>query len=141
MGISVGEWVLGGHSLGAWSVSALFTQPDLPNGIKRMVEWGSMQVHHLERSKQLQSVLKIDASNDGIFLELKKSFGKFITIDEYPPSCQITSKTIDGGNHSGFAHYEGQSFPCKDRNRVGITLDEQQRMIVDWTTDFLAGKQ
>jgi hypothetical protein len=135
MGISVGEWVLGGHGLGSMCASSLFLQPDLPPGIKRMVEWGSIQLQDLEGSKRLQSLLKIDASNDRVVLDAKRTFGE---INKYPPACHVTKKFIAGGNHSGYAHYEGQRFPSKDWDRVGITLDEQHRMVVDFTTDYLA---
>jgi len=46
--------------------------------------------------------------------------------------------TIEGGNHSGCAHYPDQTFPLVDGNR-SITLEEQQDQTTKVTVDFLVG--
>ena len=55
------------------------------------------------------------------------------------PKTRTTFLEIEGGNHSGFAHYGPQTFPLKDGER-SITLDEQQDAVVAATTTFLVGE-
>ena len=55
------------------------------------------------------------------------------------PKTRTTFLEIEGGNHSGFAHYGPQTFPLKDGERT-ITLDEQQDATVAATISFLVGK-
>jgi len=46
--------------------------------------------------------------------------------------------TIEGGNHSGCAHYGPQTYPIRDADRT-ITLEEQQNQTANLTADFLLG--
>ena len=46
---------------------------------------------------------------------------------------------IRGGNHCGCAHYGPQTWPAGDGDRT-ITLDEQQRILVNNTVAFLEGE-
>ena len=55
------------------------------------------------------------------------------------PKTRTTFLEIEGGNHSGFAHYGPQTFPLRDGKR-SITLDEQQDNVVAATITFLVGE-
>ena len=46
--------------------------------------------------------------------------------------------TIEGGNHSGCAHYGPQTYPIRDTDRT-ITLEEQQNQTANLRADFLLG--
>lgn len=135
MGISVKEWVIGGHGLGAIAASITMNRKGFPTECNRMVQWGSIETQKYLGTSHLKSVLKIRASNDNVVK-------KYIWMDDllsrsYPDGCNIVSHTIEGGNHCGFAHFEGQVFPERDGAREAITMDQQQEKIVDWTVAYL----
>eukprot|EP00536_Pseudo-nitzschia_multiseries_P013705 jgi/Psemu1/310187/fgenesh1_kg.603_\ len=160
MNISVGEWILGGHSLGAAAATAVFTATGFPSDIRRVVQWAvAGDVGVLRRAQndcaanneassavRLGSLLRIYGTRD----RLVTPHGNDATPSGSPDKPgNLSTRTrsfhseiemIVGGNHSGFAHYGPQFFPQKDLERVGITLDEQQAKVVKWTADFILEK-
>lgn len=123
LGIQVSEWALGGHSLGAIFVSGL--KLDLP--IKKLVLWDSRNI----ADKSKYSTLTINGSEDKVLRpEEKLNESKDSNEKKHPYHI------IEGGNHSGFAHYGPQLFPKPDGERT-ITLDEQQKIAVTLTSEFI----
>jgi len=148
MNISVKEWVLGGHSLGGITASALFTKTSssssspFPTDITRLVQWAipgeavNFRRKNNNSTINLKSVLRIYGTCDGVVVPLDKGVIHAQT-NKFPEDCNFEIEMIVGGNHSGFAHYGPQLFPMADWERKGITLDEQQAKVIKWTADFI----
>jgi len=135
----VGEWAVGGHSVGAHLAMkiARATSP----GTSRLVVWGcgSKPIDHrsafLAEHKKME-VLVLNGSEDKSINQL--TFAQQTDFRNLLPRSTIY-KTIPGGNHNGFGHYEKP----KNRKRDGvrtITLDQQQDIAVEETAMFLKGK-
>ena len=150
MDISVKEWVLGGHSLGGLAASAIFMKnppSEIPKSITRLVQWtvpGKMS--RLWRRKKdsscsttrLKSALRINATRDGVVVPFDNGVQYASTNNDFPDDdgFNLEIEMINGGNHSGFAHYGPQLFPM-DWERRGISLGEQQAKVVNLTADFI----
>mmetsp|Transcript_25157 Transcript_25157/g.41253 ORF Transcript_25157/g.41253 Transcript_25157/m.41253 type:complete len:275 (+) Transcript_25157:297-1121(+) len=138
MGITVKEWVVGGHSLGGMAAAALFSQRNFPSDVSRLVQWAIPgESSDLTKSSSLKSVLRISGSRDGVAKPL--DLGGAHTRSKFPPKSEILFETIVGGNHAGFGHYGPQNFPVRDCDREGITLDQQQEKVVKVTAHYLLG--
>ena len=137
----VSEWAVGGHSLGAQLAMkvAKATSP----GTSKLVLWGCMSRPMDYKSSTLSSptnkvdVLVLNGSEE-------KKVPKNNSIHQILPptngnSAKTLYRTIPGGNHNGFGHYEKPKNVKKDGRRT-ITLDEQQRIAVDETVQFLLGR-
>jgi dienelactone hydrolase len=135
----VEEWAVGGHSVGAHLAMkvAKATSP----GTSRLVVWGcgskpiDDRSAFLAENKKLE-VLVLNGSEDKSINQL--SFAQQTDFRNLLPRSTIY-KTIPGGNHNGFGHYEKP----KNRKRDGvrtITLDQQQDIAVEETAMFLKGK-
>jgi hypothetical protein len=131
---------------------------ELSSTVKKVVLWGVMS--YLESSypyvvplREIDGVraLVVNGSNDGIISGMSKK-GNAATFEaRMPPRCssstdagdgtrgQTTYVTIEGGNHSGYAHYGPQTFPVRDGTRT-ITMHEQQQRTAEVTADFLLGR-
>ena len=103
--------------------------------------WGMGSPKELEKKKNLHDAavdaLIIVGSEDVFYQQLSDD-----DRDEFLnrlPKTRTTFLEIEGGNHSGFAHYGPQMYPIKDGER-SITLDEQQDAIVAATITFLVGE-
>uniref|UniRef100_A0A7S4IVL5 Arf-GAP domain-containing protein n=1 Tax=Odontella aurita TaxID=265563 RepID=A0A7S4IVL5_9STRA len=142
------EWAVGGHSAGAGAAHnlALGMKP----GVTKLIKWGCGGADgHVgtlhDDSTSPVDCLVINGSEDGVVNFTKKAKGKrgyrdFLNL--MPPenggtSGRTTYVEIKGGNHSGFAHYGPQTM---DGTRT-ITLDEQQKIVIKETADFLLGRQ
>jgi predicted alpha/beta-hydrolase family hydrolase len=151
----VENWAIGGHSMGG-SLAIASCANEMSSTLKKVVLWGVGSYPHqlMHPCKPLRDVtsdvdvLLVNGSNDAIL----NAFGGKPAWDDMeaklPPravgcvepgqGCTIY-KTIQGGNHSGCAHYGPQIYPVRDGDR-SITLDEQQEHTVKLTADFLLGK-
>ena len=110
--------------------------------------WGMGSPKELEKKKNLHDAavdaLVIVGSEDVFYQQLSDDDrNEFLN---RLPKTRTTFLEIEGGNHSGFAHYGPQmirplwpSNPIKDGER-SITLDEQQDAIVAATITFLVGE-
>jgi len=139
LGIQVGHWALGGHSLGALTAAKLANQLG-PTVVNKCVLWGSGLRYfysHVQDQANIQ-VLTVDASNDRIVLDPSPP-GTLEELRQAAKSLPTQHVLIEGGNHAGFGHYGPQIFPRKDGERVGITLDEQHDKILSATIAFLQG--
>jgi len=135
----VSEWAVGGHAVGAHLAMkiAKATSP----GTSRLVVWGccSRPIEH--RSASLADntkleVLVLNGSEDKSINQL--SFSQRTDFHNLLPGSTIY-RTIPGGNHNGFGHYEKHKNRKKDGVRT-ITLDEQQQIAIHETVRFLEGK-
>mmetsp|Transcript_19236 Transcript_19236/g.53620 ORF Transcript_19236/g.53620 Transcript_19236/m.53620 type:complete len:464 (-) Transcript_19236:349-1740(-) len=132
----VSEWAVGGHAVGGHLAMkvARATSP----GTSKLVLWGCGSRPLDYRSCSLADnssidVLVLNGSEDRSVNQLS-----FVQKTDFraalPPSAE--HRTIRGGNHNGFGHYEKPKNKKKDGIRT-ITLDEQQDITVDATVQFL----
>jgi hypothetical protein len=136
MGISVNEWVIGGHSLGGMAAAGLMQQRGFPSDITRLVQWAMPgEPCNLAKCKhEVKSVLRISASRDEIVKPLE--LGDAHIRDKFPSGCDVQLEMIVGGNHAGFGHYGPQRIPGKDGERT-ISLELQQAKVIQWTWRFM----
>ncbi len=136
------DWALGGHSVGA-HLAMKVAKATTP-GTTKLVLWAcaSRPIDHrpanLSHNKKIK-VLVLNGSEDKSILQLsfqqQQDFRSILPKD----TTNLTSyKTIPGGNHNGFGHYEKPKNWKRDGVRT-ITLDEQQRIAVEETSNFLKG--
>jgi hypothetical protein len=154
---TVDEWAVGGHSLGGHLAIAALSN-ELSSTVKKVVLWGVMgylgsSYPYVVPLREIDGVraLVVNGSNDGIIRGMSKKDNAATFEARMPPrSCssspdtgddtrgQTTYVTIEGGNHSGYAHYGPQTFPVLDGTRT-ITMHEQQQRTAEVTADFLLG--
>lgn len=148
---TVEEWAIGGHSAGG-TLAMKAVADEFSSTMKKVVLWGVLQGHEIYGPKQTLrdipglDVLVINGSEDGIVDRTPQKFEKFAAIvpPMRSPQCSEDKKglthyvTLEGGNHSGCAHYGPQTFPKQDGTRL-ITLEQQQRQTVETTAEFLLG--
>lgn len=136
---TVKQWAVGGHSMGAFQAFEVIG--DLKPDISKLVMWGIGKPDELATEVNLHDAtvdaLVIVGPEDVFYQQLSEEdrnafFSKL-------PKTRTTFLEIEGGNHSGFAHYGPQTFPLKDGER-SITLDEQQDDVVAATITFLVGE-
>ncbi len=119
-------WAIGGHSLGG-SMAARFASLHTRE-IKGLVLWASYPANTDDLSTSLLPVLCISASRDGLATPAKIAAARPLL----PPAT--TYRPIDGGNHAQFGSYGTQM----GDHSATITADEQWRLVVQATADFLA---
>ena len=130
---------------------------ELSSTFKKVVLWGvgsypdqSMYPCRPLREMKNAEALVVNGTNDDIVNSTKFS-GKdksAIFESKMPPRKEEANNnrtshygytqyvSIEGGNHSGCAHYGPQTFPLPDGIR-SITLEQQQRQMAEATADFL----
>ena len=129
---------------------------ELSSTFKKVVLWGvgsypdqSMYPCRPLREMKNAEALVVNGTNDDIVNSTKFS-GKdksAIFESKMPPRIEEANNrtshyrytqyvSIEGGNHSGCAHYGPQTFPLPDGIR-SITLEQQQRQMAEATADFL----
>jgi hypothetical protein len=137
--VTVNEWSLGGHSAGG---SCAFDLVQVLN-MKKLVLYAShsptdKRTHLLNDDGSSRAyavkVLCVDATNDGILGRESPARLSHFKTKMVPPDTVFY--TIQGGNHSGFAHFGPQTYPRMDGVR-SIPLLEQQRQCVKVTASFL----
>lgn len=145
--VSSEGWAVGGHSIGAAAAHnlALSTRP----GVSKLVQWGAAsgdgRLGSLREGRTPVDVLVINASEDAYANKSKEKRGAYERFKKLLPpegggTCgRTTYVEIQGGNHSGYGHYGPQLTPIPDGTRT-ITLDEQQKIVVRETADFLLGR-
>mmetsp|Transcript_26133 Transcript_26133/g.48101 ORF Transcript_26133/g.48101 Transcript_26133/m.48101 type:complete len:321 (-) Transcript_26133:302-1264(-) len=155
---TVDEWAVGGHSMGGYMAIAAVAN-EFSSTIKKVVLWGVLSYPDSNTypcKRTLQEIKHVDAlvvngSNDEIVKSTVYGKDKFAKFDaKMPPrNCQSSADvklgikrgythhvSIEGGNHSGCAHYGPQMFPLPDGIRT-ITMEQQQRRTAEATVDFL----
>jgi hypothetical protein len=165
---TVNDWAVGGHSLGgALAIAAIANELHTTVKkvvLWGILTYPSPIVYPCMPLREVDGVdaLVVNGSEDGIVCGMDGSRGekmaeKSIRFEaSMPPKCNAMSSsisdpipgknprgrtlyvTIEGANHSGFAHYGPQTYPVRDGTRT-ITLQEQQRIAAEVTADFLLG--
>lgn len=140
--VPVAEWAVGGHAVGAHLAMkvAKATSP----GTSKLLLWGcgSRPIDH--RSAHLgdhtkMRCLVLNGSEDKSILQRSYSQQSDFRAGLPKEGLQGTIyKTIPGGNHNGFGHYEKKWNKKRDGVRT-ISHDEQQRIAVEETVAFLRG--
>lgn len=129
---------------------------ELSSTFKKVVLWGvgsypDQSMYPCRPLREMKNVeaLVVNGTNDNIVNSTKFS-GKdksAIFESKMPPRIEEANNrtshygytqyvSIEGGNHSGCAHYGPQTFPLPDGIR-SITLEQQQRQMAEATADFL----
>jgi len=125
LGVQVDEWILGGHGFGA----DIFEVVKNTTQFSRVVLWNICEMDAIDSTI---SVLSIIASDDNV--------SKIELANKHPAhrghNVGRIIRRIEGGNHSGFAHYGPQLFPVKDSRRT-IMIEEQQELCSKWTIQFI----
>ena len=131
--VIVAEWVLGGHSAGG--LLAVELAAEMKPGIRNLVLSGvSLRFLGPLRGGSETNILLINGSKDLIIQEKgKKDRTDLLKEIKGTTKCVI----IQGGNHSGIAHYGPQIYPKPDGIR-SITMDEQQQQTVRTIVEFLS---
>lgn len=147
LNMSVDEWNLGGHSMGA-SMSMVLAAKMAPSklilcGIGRN-DWDIPPKFKTSATK----VLVVNGSEDpSVQADKQTRWEAFHSV--LPPAKEENGNdakgfteyvTIQGGNHSGFAHYGPQTHPRPDGERK-ITMEEQQDAFVKKAVEFLLATQ
>ena len=122
----VRTWAIGGHSLGG-SMAARFASLHIKE-IKGLVLWASYPASTDDLSTSALPVLSVSASRDGLATPAKIAAARPLL----PPTTVY--RPIDGGNHAQFGSYGTQM----GDHSATITADEQWRLVVQATVDFLA---
>jgi len=137
--IEVLEWSVGGHSLGAKTAADIITNME---GIKKLVLWAQYGAWGIDLAQSDVDVLLITATEDGYYFPNDEVRQKLF--EKLPPRAVDSNGAgtvhleIIGGNHGGFADYEKQVFYKVDGERK-ISLEEQQRQVIQSTAQFLIG--
>ena len=141
----VSEWAIGGHSVGS-HVAIKVAKATSP-GTSKLVVWGCST-----RPFDTKSATLISPANKVDCLVLNGSEDKAIkfTLEHnnirtvLPPTeggnARTLYRTIEGGNRNGFGHYENPKHERKKDGKRRITLDDQQRIAVEETAQFLFGQ-
>mmetsp|Transcript_38267 Transcript_38267/g.92585 ORF Transcript_38267/g.92585 Transcript_38267/m.92585 type:complete len:465 (+) Transcript_38267:137-1531(+) len=144
--ISVDEWSLAGHSAGA--TMALVLASKMAPGIGKLIMCGiardSFGVSPNFKTSPTQVLIMNGSEDPFVQGKTKEQWQEFQNL--LPPVKEEKDAkaakggseyvTIEGGNHSGFAHYGPQTYPRPDGVRK-ITMEEQQDAFVQKTVEFL----
>jgi ADP-ribosylation factor GTPase-activating protein 1 len=138
--LRVKEWAVGGHAFGA-QLAMKIAKATTP-GTSRLVIWGcgsrpiDYGAANLATTKKLE-VLVLNGSEDKTIRKLSEA--QQTDFRNLLPKSSTFYRTIPGGNHNGFGHYERYKSYKYDGVRT-ITLDEHQAIAVEETARFLKGK-
>lgn len=118
------RWILGGHSLGG--VAACGYAKRFPDAVDGIVLWASYPASNDSLKEAEIKVISIYGTKD-------RGVKDFEASAQYlPPDTQWV--IMQGGNHSQFAYCEGE---LAEDDIPDISLDEQQRQIIEATIEFL----
>jgi hypothetical protein len=143
--VTVQDWSVGGHSLGAHA-AAMMIDKISDDAISKLVVWGAYSLPGLNLKKSTAQILLVTASEDGnrfpddgmaennLFQQLPV---RVSSLDESTASTTFWYD-IQGGNHAGFANYGPQTYFKVDGNRT-ISLEEQHQQIVQVVSRFIFG--
>ena len=119
----VTDWSVAGHSLGART--AMKVAGETSPGTSKLVLWGQGGGPSFDLPIDLSSLsstscIVLNGSEDGLINRLSETYRKDFNASLPPDTLH---KTIQGGNHNGFGHYEKPGNEKFDGKRT-ITLDE-----------------
>jgi hypothetical protein len=124
-------WVMGGHSVGGTAACPYAKSSGKLSGV---VIWASLADPSSELDKTTIKVLSVTGSLDGRATpEQVKENAVYLPAD-------TVFVEIEGGNHTQFGWIDPSPYPypyLEQDNPATITIEEQQQLIVQATTDFL----
>ncbi len=123
------KWVIGGHSVGS-TAAGIYAKTS--NTISGVVIWASFVDSSTRLDDTALKVLSVTGSLDGRATpELVKENAIYLPKD-------TVFVEIEGGNHTQFGWIDTSPLPYLSQdNAATITIEEQQKQIVQATTDFL----
>jgi poly(3-hydroxybutyrate) depolymerase len=122
---TVKHWAIGGHSLGG-AMAAQFARRH-PVQIQGLVLWAAYPSGSDDLSNASLRVASISGTRDGLSTPAKIGASHSLL----PSDTQWT--VIEGGNHAQFGWYGPQA----GDNEASISQAEQQRLVVEATTELL----
>jgi len=121
------NWVIGGHSVGG---TAACMYADNHSNIDGVVIWASLSPGGLEDTDM--KVLTLYGSRDG------RVGSEDVLANAGALPADTIFKEIEGGNHTQFGYFDTTpDLYMTEDNAATITLEEQQEIIVQETTDFI----
>jgi len=123
------KWVMGGHSVGGTAACPYAKTSGKLSGV---VIWASYVNAELRLDDTALKVLSVTGSLDGRATpEQVKENAVYLPAD-------TVFEEIEGGNHTQFGWIDPSPYPyLEEDNAATITIEEQQKQIVQATTDFL----
>jgi len=122
------KWAIGGHSVGG-TAACLYAKRDAV--IDGVIIWASIPPNILVNTNL--KVITIYGSEDG-----RNPPDQVVLFAKLLPADAIYVE-IEGGNHTQFAYYDTSPDPyLEEDNAATITLEEQQEIIANHTSDFLS---
>jgi len=123
------KWVIGGHSIGGTAAGFYALQS---NNISGVVIWASFtdEAHRLDNTAL--KVLSVTGSLDG------RATPELVNENAIYLPADTVFVEIEGGNHTQFGWIDTSPLPYLSQdNAANITIEEQQKKIVQATSDFL----
>lgn len=139
--ISVDEWNLGGHAMGGSMAMALAAKMAPSKLVLCGIGRVESEVPPALKSSTTQALV-MNGTEDPYANGNKEKWEEFQAFLPPAKGKETAGKgfteytTIEGGNHSGFAHYGPQTHPRPDGVRK-ITMEEQQDAFVQKTVEFI----
>ena len=121
------NWVVGGHSVGGTAACIYAANHSTIDGV---VIWASLSPGGLEDTDM--KVLTLYGSRDG------RVGSEDVLANAGALPADTIFKEIEGGNHTQFGYFDTTpDLYMTEDNAATITLEEQQEIIVQETTDFI----
>ena len=127
---TINEWAIGGHGMG--SIAAALLVEKLKS--KKLVIWGAYPAWNVDLHDSNISILTVIGSKDGYWTsQTEKERDNFKSLLPPENGRTVFLEMIEGGNHSGFAHYG----PIPNDGERDIRVEEQQKKVASVTALFL----
>lgn len=123
------KWVIGGHSVGGTAAGVYARNTTTISGV---VIWASFMDEANRLDTTPLKVLSVSGSLDG------RATPELVTAAAIYLPADTVFVEIQGGNHTQFGWIDTSPYPCLEiDNPATITIEEQQKQIVEATTNFL----
>jgi pimeloyl-ACP methyl ester carboxylesterase len=128
---TIKKWAIGGHSVGGVA-AAMYAKAS--NAVSGVVIWASFVNAELRLDDTALKVLSVTGSLDG------RATPDAVRANAVYLPADTVFVEIEGGNHTQFGWIDPSPYPypyLEQDNPATITIQEQQKQIVQATTDFL----
>ena len=125
------KWAIGGHSVGGVA-AAMYAKAS--TAVSGVVIWASFVNAELRLDDTALKVLSVTGSLDG------RATPEAVRANAVYLPADTVFKEIEGGNHTQFGWIDPSPYPypyLEQDNPATITIEEQQRQIVQAAVDFL----
>lgn len=137
----IDTWFIGGHSLGGAMAMQLLSEEKNLSQFDGLILYGSYPGENVNFADRGIRVLSLFGSEDGISTVEEINEGRsrlpegidISRLEDLLTPSQAYYLLIDGGNHSFFGNYGFQ----QGDGQAKITREEQQKIMVDFTAEFL----